>query len=40
MENNLPVNTETHSGGNDVPRGEKVSSSVCWTEGIFSFGFA
>ena len=32
MENNLLVNAETHSGGNDVPSGEKVSSDGGMTE--------
>ena len=29
------MNAETHGGGNDVPSGEKVSSSERRTEGIF-----
>ena len=37
---NLPVNAETHSGGNDVPSGEKVSLSKGRTEGIFLESFA
>ena len=35
VRHNLPVNAETHSGGNDVPSREKVSSSEGRTEGIF-----
>ena len=30
----IPVNAETHSGGNDVPSGEKVSSSEARRDGF------
>jgi len=36
VRHNLPVNAETHNGGNNVPSREKVSCYWWRTEGIFS----